>query len=41
MRLRVGAGREILYHFQCFTPFVKEGGGLDVSPTSFGGWRRI
>jgi hypothetical protein len=27
MRLRVGAGREILLHFQCLTPLMKDGGG--------------
>jgi hypothetical protein len=36
MRLRVGAGREILLHFQCLTPLMKDGGGLGDSPVSSG-----
>jgi hypothetical protein len=37
MCLRVGSRREILRHFQCLTPLVNDGGGLDDSPMNSGG----
>jgi hypothetical protein len=38
MRLR--DGREILRLLQCLTPLVKDGGGLDGSPTRSGGLKK-
>jgi hypothetical protein len=37
IRLRVGAGREILRHIQCLTRLVKDGGVLADSPAISGG----
>jgi hypothetical protein len=36
MRLRDGAGREILRLLQCLMPLVKDGGGLNGSPMRSG-----
>jgi hypothetical protein len=40
MCLRVGAGCEILRHFQWLTPLMKDGGGLGVCPASSSGLKK-